>query len=265
MSAPEAQFRPIPLTIVDLIAIFLPGFLWLILVATTLDVIRKATPVVPWRAFQGMADIAVKNWIVGLGIVAMAALVGYVFKPLALQGAEGLVRIRWLEPVLKFATRRHYRKYAEKMGKIRVTALRFPFDAIHQDEAYFSRLKDYFEHRLGCAIESRSGYSLFMFVKRHLRLASPAVWEECERLEAEVRMSASTLLAVVYSLLLSMVAMVRYRTNLVELSAWFLLSAVACFAVVSGFMHIRDNEVSYAYVNCLLVVGESGKREPPGE
>ncbi len=263
MSAPEAQFRPIPLTIVDLIAILLPGFLWLILFATTFEVLRQQTPVVPWRVFQGMADRAASNWLIGAGILVMAALVGYVLKPIALQAAEFVVRLRIMEPVLEVVTRPHFRRYARKMHErgIRLRDLRFPFDALHRDEGYFLKLKAYFEHHFDCQIETGSGYSLFMFVKRHLRLTSPAMWEECERLEAEVRMSASLLLAVAYSLVLSVVAMVRYRADPLELGFWFAISLAASLAVVSGFMHIRDNEVSYAYVNCMLVVSQAATHE----
>jgi hypothetical protein len=259
MAAPEAQFRPIPLTIVDLVAILFPGVLWLVLFVTTFDLITQRMPLPPWRVLPLFAHQTVSNWPTGFAVFVIASLIGYALKPLSLETAELVVRCRALEGILKFTTYLHFRRYACKMRAkaLKLTDLRWPFDVLHSDEDYFKNLKQYFEIRFDCKIEPDSDYSLFMFVKRHLRLTSPAMWEESERLEAEVRMSATMLLAAIYSLLIALLALVVYRTNYAELICWSVASFVAVLVLLSGFMHIRDNEVSYAYVNCLLVISES--------
>jgi hypothetical protein len=264
MNAPDVQFRPIPLTIVDLIAILFPGILWLLLFVTTYELISQKVPLAPWDVLNHLSG-QISSWPSGFGIFVTAALIGYAFKPLALETAESLVRVRLLEPIVKMVTHRHFRHYANKMRarSIRFHDLKFPFDALHSDEVYFIKLQRYFEERFDCKIDTGGGYNLFMFVKRHLRLISPAMWEECERLEAEVRMSASMLLAATYSLALAVFAILRYRTDVVKLTCWGAASLFATCALISGFMHTRDNEVSYAYVNCLLVVADSTSKARP--
>src|SRR5437764_828004 len=88
------------------------------------------------RGPNWLPHAAGESWLNGVGILASVALVGYVFKPLALESAETIARLRVIQPLLALVTRRHYRKYATKMSAtgIRLRDLRFPFDALHANE-----------------------------------------------------------------------------------------------------------------------------------
>jgi hypothetical protein len=149
-------------------------------------------------------------------------------------------------------------RYAAKMeaSHIRLSELAFPFDLIHQDEPYFQRLKEHFERSLGCPISSLPVRGLFTVVKRYLRLASPPLWEESERMEAEVRMSGSMFLVACYSLVLSAMAIVRYWTISDFLASWFVVSFIAGIGLLGGFFYLRHREVSYTYINALLVLDD---------
>ena len=267
VKAPEAQFRPIPLTIADLIAIFLPGLLWLLLLVTTYYVLWPDSPVHPASPSRVLAYFAARttsNWLTGLAAIVLAALIGYGLKPLAMEATARLMSLPALEPALKALGRLHFQRHYAKMARrsIRFCDLRFPYDCLHEDEDYFKRLKAYFEARLGCTIEALPAHSVFTVVKRYLRLASPPMWEESERMEAEVRMSGVLLLAVLYSFLLSLVALLRYRSDLWELGAWCVASLLATIGLTLGFLHMRDMEVSYNYINCLLVLSQSTPSGP---
>ena len=257
MSVSDPQFRPIPLTIVDLIAILFPGALWVFMMLTTYETIVKHIPITPWEEANRLSGVS-QSWSFGVCLFVVGSLTGYALKPIALQTAQAVVRLRILGPLVNLLTSSHFRRYRQKMRSqsIRVHDLKFPFDALHSNEDYFVRLKQYFENRLGIKISSSSGYTLFMFAKRHLRLVSPAMWEECERLEAEVRVSASMLLAMLYSALLATLEIVVYRKELSSLILWCIGSSIATCILISGFMHTRDAEVTYTYANCLLLVAE---------
>jgi hypothetical protein len=261
VNVPEVQFRPIQLTIVDLIAVLFPAFLWLILLVTTFYLFwpdSPIRPVSPPRVLQELMASATSTSIWAFTTVIVTALIGYALKPLAMGIAERLLGLPILEPGLKVLGKLHFSRYADKMARrsIRFCELEFPFDCLHDDEDYFKKLSTYFETRLECPIAALPAHSLFSVAKRFLRLASPAMWEESERMEAEARMAGVVLLAALYSSFLSVVAMCKYRTDLWEIGFWFLVSLSATLVLALGFMRMRDREVTYTYINTLLVLSE---------
>ena len=90
---------------------------------------------------------------------------------------------------------------------------------------------------------------------------SPACWEECERLEAEVRMNGAMYLAALFSFFLSAWAIILIHAYWQELISWMIASIISSLVLLAAFMHMRDREVFYTYLNTLLVLTESGK--PP--
>lgn len=268
VKTPETQFRPLPLTIIDLIAILLPGLLWLILFVTTFDVLWPRSPVVPAtpsRVLLAFVTQAAPNWLTSLSALVMAALIGYGLKPLAMGITEKLLASPMLEPGLKIMGGLHFRRYKEKMNNkhIRFCDLRFPFDCLHEGEPYFTKLKEYFRVTLGCDVSTLPSHSMFTVAKRFLRISCPPLWEESERMEAEVRMCGTTLLAALYSFFLSLIAIARYRTDFWELGFWCFASLGAASVLTSDFIHTRDREVTYNYINCLLAISQLSEKPNP--
>ena len=277
LKTPDVQFRPIQLTIVDLIGIFFPGFAWLTLVLTTFYVFSPDPPVhpaSPTRILQGLPAQFASTWTLALGAVASAILIGYALKPLAMGMTERLLRIKMVEPALRHATKLGMRGLWEKMSRrcVRFPDLKFPFDCLHEDQEYFRILVSYFESHLHCQVATLPGHGLFTLTKRFLRLSAPPLWEESEHMEAEARMVGSTLLAALYSFFLSVLALLRYRSEWWEIGSWCALSAVAVAVLSLSFIRTRDREVSYTYINSLLLLstmtsatGPSAKTQAAGQ
>src|SRR4051812_35678364 len=93
----EAKFRPIPITILDFLAILLPGFVWLLLIDATLQVFlffRDSTNVSPVSAWESIVSSTkqLDPLIVTVSLVIVSLIVGYSIKPIAMATAEFLTQ-----------------------------------------------------------------------------------------------------------------------------------------------------------------------------
>jgi hypothetical protein len=75
-------------------------------------------------------------------------------------------------------------------------------------------------------------------------------------MEAENRLSGATLLAALYSTVLSVIAIGRYHRPDWELASWCIASVGAALTLTLSVMQVRERDVSYNYINCLLVLSE---------
>jgi hypothetical protein len=120
----------------------------------------------------------------------------------------------------------------------------------------------------GVAVDTLPGNQPFTTAKRFLRLASPALWADLERLEAEVRLLAGMLVAALFSTALAAMELFRdllvLRASIVGALIWLVISAVAFFFLADSFCRTRIREVDYAYVYTLLSAGfQSGAAVTP--
>lgn len=235
----EPRFRSIPLTIIDFLAILLPGVVWLFLLVATWQFLAD-DEIAPHRVMRA----GEAGQPLGLTVVAAlvaSALLGYALKPVALGGARFLTRrVLRARRRLPFDRSRH-RDWT------------FPFTADHESEPYFVLLCDALQRMLGCDVRSLPRYGPFTVTKRFLRQASPPLWEEAERSEAEVRMLGMLVLTAFYSLALATAVFV-FRGFDTAYLGWVGLSAVAFYLLVTGFDRAQRNEVYYMYINGLIAL-----------
>jgi hypothetical protein len=254
----EPKFRPIPITILDLLAILLPGFAWLILLCATLQIaLHGQIPIINSRsaAWDRLAGVAMQSssWVAGAILISLSLMLGYTLKPVAMRIAGYLAKgTFWFE---------HDIRDSPDCKRL------FPFTGMYpQTEQKVSIL---LERKLGCAPATLPGHQPFASAKRFLRLGAPTLWEESERMEAEVRMTGVLFLAACYSVALSGGTLALQLLNVWVSSdnklgtlCWFVASLLAAFVLSQGFNHLRVREVGYTYVNLLIASGCQTPNDP---
>ena len=246
----DSQFRPIPITILDFMAILIPGSVWLTLFLVTSQFITNGYSNIVTSPLASLRDLSTKadseiSWLpIVLSFTLVALLIGYILKPIAMRSAETISAI--------------FFRINKKYRKIPLAKLRFPFKEIYNQTDCYKQTCALIEEGLGCSPESLPGHQPFSAAKRYLRLTAPSLWEESERMEAEVRMAGVLLLASLYSVGLSgILIFVGWRGKLQEghgwnLWLWFSLSVLAMVILAEGFNRLRVREVGYTYVNALI-------------
>jgi hypothetical protein len=253
----EAKFRPIPITILDFLAILLPGFVWLLLIHATLQVflfLRDSTNVSPVSAWESIVSSPklFDPLLATVSILIVSLIVGYSIKPIAMATAGFLTQWSF--------------KFQDRNG-LSVREMQFPFneyfkrEQIDDDLKYYDEVVKLLRKKVGCSPEHLYGHQPFGAAKRYLRLVAPTLWEESERMEAEVRMTGAMFLASFYSFILSLCVlfiqifgMLRGASKLITI-CWFILSAITTVILAVGFTRLRIREVGYTYVNALIVSG----------
>jgi hypothetical protein len=246
----EPKFRPIPITILDFFAILLPGFVWFILIVTTLEIALNRKPISsPIDAWQMIAAATKEQdiWLAVLSLLAMSVLIGYIVKPLAMFTSQYLTI--------------YFFKLSARTKDIPRDELKFPYDGVYTNTEYYKNVKDFIEQLTRCSPEKLPGSKLFGAAKRYLRLAAPSLWEESERMETEVRMTGALFLACLYSALLgAMTVILSYvrvadPSKRIETWCWFFLSIITAFVLGFSFNRLRLREVGYTYLNALIASG----------
>jgi hypothetical protein len=249
MNPLENTARPIAITIIDIFAVFIPGFIWFVLIVTTLQLILKADEahvVSPLTAWRYIADSMKETdfWLAPLSLAIISVLIGYFLKPTSLTVAELLTRYLF--------------RLQKKTRKIPLCELTFPFSGIYKGTQLYEKVTDLLETRIGCPPENLPGHQPFSAAKRYLRLMSPSLWEESERMEAEVRMIGAVLLASLYSIALSAITLSLQYFSVISNTAkagtlcWLILSIFTALILAEGFNRLRVREVAYTYFNTLL-------------
>jgi hypothetical protein len=244
----ETKFRPIPVTILDLLAILLPGFVWLVLLTTTFQILlpggTATSPVPVWEGVGALMK-GLDSWFAVLTIVFASLLIGYIIKPWAMTISNVLGK--------PFFILTRYGWPPWKKTKFPYRRLNFPYKAIHGDSYSYKKLIQLLRVKIDCDPESLSGSAPFSVAKRYLRLTAPALWEECERMEAEVRMTATLFLASLYSVVVSFLTLAfKYRS--LQTLSWLVLSIVALLLLGRSVNVLRVREVSYTYLNAIIAI-----------
>jgi hypothetical protein len=130
--------------------------------------------------------------------------------------------------------------------------MRFPFHHYFRETSYYQEVCCYLEDFLRLTpAEDLPRTGPFAGAKRYLHAAAPSLWEESERMEAEVRMAGALFLAALYSTLLHIYT---------GACAWAVCSGVAFTLLGVGFNRLRIREVGYTYLN-LLIAANLARRE----
>src|SRR3712207_49752 len=144
----ETTFRPIPLTIIDLLGILLPGYVVFVLIVATLCLFVGPQDVIPPIAaliLLGKAEQEIGSATVSITSILIAAtLIGYIVKPLGMRPA------RWLATYW-------YRFWSHHRNKLRPpesppiecpNPFCFPFAAAFGAKPYFSVLQERLSERV---------------------------------------------------------------------------------------------------------------------
>lgn len=312
----EPKFRSIPITIIDFLAIFLPGFVWLILLILTFHFAR----------FLGgstdkfsLADIFYSScndvktfgiWTVGLLTLIFSLLIGNILKPVSMETAE--LCIRFIpERVHRFFLKRyididfideHNKKIrmensakknedkqqaadekaernkdasnnesqsekSELKEEILLRKLKFPYTELYSGKNYYVKVCEGLKPILnGCDPNELSGSKIFSVTKRYIRFASQQLWEESERMEAEVRMLGALWLSSLYSIgiFLLLLALSFRRIDISDrgmIIYWLAISFISSIFLAVGWIHLRHNEATYTYMNALIAMDRKGEKD----
>jgi hypothetical protein len=247
---------PLRLSIVDFLGVFLPGAVWAILMITTLEVFgwtefsSDSTPFSTARRLLGVSHAPPAGPTFGLpfytGLALFALLLGYLVKALSAKPAEWIafhiakLRSKKLRTDCKASCAADYR---------------FPFPAKYRAEPYFTSIEEIVNKRLGHDWTQLPGYQPFESCKRLLRVYAPALWEEAQQREAQVRFLVSLLLAALYSTALSILSLlisaVRGRGT-AEAFCWFSISALISVLLSTTLWTRRHREVEDVYLSTLI-------------
>jgi hypothetical protein len=191
----------------------------------------------------GAEDVSAQSdkWLGPLALVFLAITTGYGIKARALRIASWIgAPTLWL-----FGS---FRKY-------KLAELKFPYNAILRDTEAYKAISSFVVNATTFELDGLPANQPFSSVKRLLLLKAPALWEECEHREAEVRLVGTLCSAAMFSTVLAITEIVReslwyvLRPNAV---VWFAASLALMVFLADAFNHIRIREVEYAYLNAII-------------
>ncbi|MFH2055546.1 MAG: hypothetical protein ABIJ61_06285, partial [bacterium] len=232
----------------------LPGLVWLALLATTyqvFDATQVSTTVSPLSGFGMLVRTAMQWQSVTLTLfvaVAMSLLIGHALNPIG-------TRLTW--PLCKPLVSVFLKPYRGHNW----WRLKFPFNEVYGKTRTFIKLEEELGKLTEVPHDEDFPHAPFSASKRLLRMIAPNAWEESERTEAQVRMSAAMFLGAVYSQILSLIRPIGGSLGCWEEVSqrgagwWFFWSTIAAFTFAYGFHRFRDREVRSAYTNALIAIG----------
>ena len=257
----EDSIRPIRLSLIDLMAVFIPGFTWLLLIISGILITTNFSnpAITPYTALLKILEFANNNeskWIFLFIIILVSFMIGYMLKPIAMEISEEIIKYMCnklkMEKIIKVLCNR----YLYDIENVDFKKLTFPFNNVHTTKPYHKMIAELINGKIGCKYTYLPCSGLFTIAKRYLRITSPALWDESERMEAEVRMSGVLFLASIYSILSSGITLILWlifqRSINYNLLWWVILSIISFVITLVSFMHMRDMEVSYTYINVLI-------------
>ena len=265
----ETKIRPIPITILDILAIFLPGFVWLILIVTAFELIRHLddgkipTPVLAWEDIIESLKVA-NTWFAPFPLLVVSLLLGYLLKPSAIVVTEKVatqiaIRLRYKRLLAADDGLRLRKVIFKGLFRRRIT---FPFNEMFEENPLYKVVNKILEDKFDCVVSGEKlrpqdfpGSQIFATAKSYLKVTSPTLWEESERREAEVRMAGVMFLAFCFSTLLSLLILpmaFAQGDGRLKVAGWLALSVVGGFVAGESFSLLRVSEVGYTYLNVLV-------------
>lgn len=244
----KTVFRPIPITLLDFLSVLLPGWVWLFLISATIDFVKNnsVTPASAWQKLYSLTNQG-GSWLGPLTLVFAALIAGSLLKPLSNKVSQKMTKYL-------FKLSKYYKAYNSK-------DLVFPYDSIFSSKTYYSKVIIILNRLFGLNSQADlPGNAPFSPSKRYLRILSPNLWEESERMEAEVRLLGSLFLANVYTVLLSCIVVAtnsidaRALPQPIEL-AWLFGTFATAIMLGVAFNRTRIHEVETTYMNLLIAEG----------
>lgn len=249
------KFGSMRLGIVDFLGIFLPGVVWALLVMTMTEVLRwtritqdpSPLSVVTALLRDSQQDRGTSGTPLYFGLILVALLAGYVQRSFGIEIVEPVSR---LDQIMALWWRARRSCTPEEVRR-RIRARLFPYDMEHAEKEYYPMLQALVRERTGADL-SGLGNQPFSTCRRLLRLYAPALWDEAESREAQVRLLASLLLASLFSLAISLLELILAPEHRRTAFGWALTSLLAVLVLAKGLRARRASEVKYVYLNTLI-------------
>jgi hypothetical protein len=237
----KPEISPLRISIVDFTAVFMPGTVWLTLIVTAFQLIYNSPRGYDVSPFSAATDLIGVSQ--DLGSVTNHGLPFYVALAV-LAVLAGAATNRLVEFAEYVAYPEHWRPNS--------AGSRFPFHLEHSNAPYFCRITDYIDSALSVSWTDLPGHKPFSTCRRLLKALNPNLWEECERVEAEVRMLGSLFLAGVVSLVLGIVKGVFSLGLWRTATVWCIGSSIAVVLLCAVFRIARKREVKYVYLLTII-------------
>jgi hypothetical protein len=276
------DFKPLSLTIVELLGAALPGLVWLFLAATLVALLSVRTGIeMPplWVLRRSLLlfratdkeKVTTLVWIISIA----SLLVGWSVKPIVMRTADRICA-------------RFDRREGETFKDARAPYVK------RFDGGFLDFLFKHVYGRLGLPEELRGSEqgetsdkeapanaekslptgTIFPICRRLIRATNPTLWAELEHREAEVRMIGSLFLGALFSAACSVLwlaILLSFQRSLASLwtwafaTIWLVASILVAYVLGAGFRYLRFREVQYVYINYLIAASERGKPEsaPP--
>lgn len=247
------ELRSLNLTVRDVLGVFTPGCLWVYIICTAYlsvdpSALHSAHVLGPTQIGPlsvGRAVLLAATHYSGVAVITLlgvaALTLGIIFK----QGAPTL---------------------ASRLTRVGFGAVgQFPYTAeLEATPDLKQRIDRIIEGHYAMPVLRLPGRPRFSAAKRLLFLRNKSLWEEVERIEAEIRMLAQVFFVSVVAVGVGVINVVRFLISgpAGVVTPWVLWTLTfLSLVVVTGraFVHSRKREVDYTYLNLLLAMGE----QPP--
>jgi len=263
-------FTPIRLTIIDFLGVFLPGMVWTILFFTLREMVSPQWNIKPTDPLKVAFFIAtLPKELSGheygapfyVGLALLSILIGYFNMALSTYPAEWIsIRVSSFIRNIKASFINLFKcfwkiKKNQETQETQEIKDNFPYQKYYEETKKFlySSIKKIVNAELqiqeesdNVKIEKLASYEPFEICKRLLKIRQPVLWEEAQYREAQVRMLASLLLASLFNLILSTLA-------IKEEPSWMFTSLVITIIIGQTFRNRRFREVEDVYISTLLL------------
>lgn len=238
----KTEFRGVSLSLIDFMGALLPGLVWFLLIAATIELQQKwsaGLDLGPWhtasRLLTGDPSSVLTS---GITIVLVGLLLGYVIKPNVMSLVELTTRFEaWFsKPRSDF---------------------RFPYRSTHSERGYFTDILSHLEDAYPEDWEELSGHQPFTICKRIVKSVNPVLWQECEYREAELRFIGSLFLAALFSFIIAGIALWSGAPGRVS---WLFCSLTMVVLLAYVFRRRREREVGYTYLLFLVATRATSER-----
>lgn len=247
----KPEFRPISVTIVDLMGVLLPGTIWLILFVTASELIWKCklgTPNWDVTPISVAIELTEKNIAFYIMFLTFSFLIGYSIKLLVMSPAEWFTAF-FAHPLKTFKKPNEFKDFL------------FPYHKDNKDKNFYKPLERIITEKFIWKKDNNDDDFIslpnqdsqpFSVSKRILKVLNQSLWEESEIREATVRMLSSLLIAAIFNLICAIVSALFINNIRANSFMWGIISLFAVIFLSIGFRKERKKEVHYTYLNLLV-------------
>lgn len=257
-----ASLKTLSLTLVDVLGVLVPGFVWLSLLSMLVHIVLTgnadltAEYSIARRIFTNSSTVFQSAVLIML--LGTALIIGYMAKAFAM-GIAGQIESFFLgawsiltKPSVFGTTRKQF------FSQILDSKWQFPYSFIHEGQAYFVALTAIVVAHSALDKGVLPG-KVFGYCKRLTKVMAPELWAEGQQLEAEVRMMGSLFLAGVLGVVIALLSFAISRDP--KLWRVALLTSFLTIAFGVAFSRLRKQQVVFTYLNAVIAWSENEKRK----